>query len=594
MATAEQRAQLIAALSDFYKKNWAQIAPGDTGASEAEIAVRSERLANSFVEKAEAGDKSVYSGEQPLETFALNADGTGINPDAQEQLITDAAVHHADTDAAAQAPITKPASPDAPDTGMTISGTEAELRNDPAPRPLQTAADIAGAAAPDTNGAAAPDQAPAEQQAEAGAAGGDNTAATEPAPEAPTGPFSWDNVKAVYAPYSDGQESAVGNGNADKDNVHKIEDIKFFKLDSYHTMRQLAVYYGGYERDLNFRRGIEDLATQQGKTIQELLDPNNAQAQQQLHEVYKKKSLLLGNALEFEGSEFGMPLTEARLAKKDFIDKLWHVDADYVNKLTGNQQLAHGSNVLFKDKQGSIYKDNGQAVSMRMGPEQRFGAEHAINISRIYMSARQKPPTAEEAGLNGELPELGQQPQRIKFSIGSGLGLVHGSLSRKLGNAGEFARRRDLMILSALHQGQRAGMVPDLFVKGQFGREQAVGELKIENMSQDAVSEFKKMGIDVNSLIKYHNENGRDLGAPVVTGEEAVLTTPQAAPVAAAPVVAATQTPVTQTQPPASSGASASAIIMSAPQASPQDTPTVTRATPARPSRPAGPSAPAA
>lgn len=570
--TIEIKARLVAALQTHFQQNWQTIAPGET-ISEQDLESRAKAYAEWYAKEAVVDPST-----------AVTADG-GLTSDMHAAIDQNGPTYYANYKASLGSPSPILAHSGLGDIGtnvikeagavpQTLSGEKIQPRTLEAGAPAQPAqtdkkADAQQPATDKPQQAEGPEETPEGQKTEAGKPAGepatdpaapaetlgatppDETAPTDDTPPqdspaetppseaapadssaaaaaaaataaTPREKYDWTNVQSIYAPYSYSPENEVGNGNATGSDVHKVTDEKFYAL-NYNTMRQLAVYYGGYERDPKFHAGIESFAAQQGIAVDDLIDPDSAYsfkkdentpplgAQHVLHQIYEQQSLLLGNPLRDDpnASAFRLQLTEAGLVKKPFLRKLF-MNEDVIRENTnGSEQFVHGSIVVFKDAAGSMYGDDGEKVFMKMGANEQFGAEHSINMARIYMSARQNPTGNENL------------PQRMKYSIGSGLGKFIGEAASKMkGIDGEYARRRDLMILGALHQGKLANIKPDLFEKNAWGREKAIGELSMDKLSPSAVSAFEKLGIDVQQLLDHHN--GKTLSMPSVSGEAAV------------------------------------------------------------------------
>jgi hypothetical protein len=529
----EQLKSLFAGMGDF-----APELPGDPAEREA--------LLNDFAGYYARRAKSAYTGKTPFENYALNVDGTLRENVANKAKATAQAQYHNYKEEKDSAPKEPPIAPkanghdtdaDASEPGLDGEratpghGAKAAADDMPPPEPQIDEPPHDG-----TPTSAKKVDTGEDHNAHVAAYNTEHHDASAHVRDYGNRPTEWTKIRSIFPAYADGPESEHGNGNAGRSQVRNSTHSDFNPL-NYHMLRLMSVYYGGYERDYNFRAALEALAgdnqmrvedllalladekgkdqkvkapamvikrdasgqpmTVDGKTVREQgLD--DVELWKAVENAFTLNSLLTSNPLEQYGrNDFPVPLTGVGFASKGLYARFMR--GETVHEETDSNQMAYGANMVFMDSGKSGYVDNGMRVRCYLGKDQAFGAGQAINVARIYFSARNK-------------IQPDGKPQRIKYAVSSGVKNVFSS---------KHARNRDLLLLAALHEGQRNNMIPDLYVR-KFGHSSPIDHLDLKKMNQSAIDEMRRLGIDPAQLVNWYNETRMNVKmGPEVSGEDA-------------------------------------------------------------------------
>ncbi len=180
----------------------------------------------------------------------------------------------------------------------------------------------------------------------------------------------------------------------------------------------------------------------------------------------------------------------------------------------GNPQSLIGSDLMFRDSNQNIYKDDGRSVRVYVGASQKFGPHTAMNQSAIHIANRLKPANPGETPMVALCVNTNYKFMRLDWSAGN---YKEQMASHLLGyKKKEHSYNKDLMILSALHEGERAKVDLKLEYRDQRGVKRPVGQLDVNKLDAAAVAEMRLAGIDVDGLIQRHNNKSFGYESAVV------------------------------------------------------------------------------
>lgn len=300
------------------------------------------------------------------------------------------------------------------------------------------------------------------------------------------------------------------------------------------TMALLTGRFGGYDFDPAFIESLSRKAAEKGVSLEEFLStegktPAEISAKQaEVFQVYAASSALMTDPTDNFDARYKLSAVEVK--KKSLLARsLSGIDTPDV--------IFYDS---LKDANGAPmpnrYIDNGKSVGLVLKKGQKFGAEHALNLARIYVAGRLQNP--QESG--------GQQV--MEFQVSSAKGAVMrnlGNLKHALGAHSEHEFRTDLLMISCLHEAERMNVTPKLSVKDNGLK----AKVSIDEIHPDARMQLLAKGIDVDGLIDRYNKGWPAEPAVKIEGQDATLKQATPAPQAPEPNVAAK--PVTATTNPA-------------------------------------------
>ncbi|MCB9986756.1 MAG: hypothetical protein H6865_03880 [Rhodospirillales bacterium] len=312
---------------------------------------------------------------------------------------------------------------------------------------------------------------------------------------------------------------------------------------SPHTARLIAQYYGGIDQDAAFLAALDELAEQ--LPPEKLADGENPETDPDKIRDRRRARLLEQETLGIPGPDgkiarmngqdaiFALFMRHSALAGHfdansyggnalehvRFIEKSW-MGRQYNSVVHGawDDQQTHGADLCFRDSQKTVYRVSGKGVQAKLPPGRRFNGSTALHLAGIGINLR-----LDNAPRGGGTPDL-------KFCI---------TLPKTLLPA-EYQYRRDLILLSTLHEARKAQIDPVLSEKTRMGARKDITHINFNDLSEKAVRELQGLGVKVSDLVDAFNAGNLN-GKPDAALENVESPAPQQAAAVKPETAAATQ-----------------------------------------------------
>ncbi|USO08473.1 MAG: hypothetical protein H6866_04495 [Rhodospirillales bacterium] len=313
---------------------------------------------------------------------------------------------------------------------------------------------------------------------------------------------------------------------------------------SPHTARLIAQYYGGIDQDAAFLAALDELAEQ--LPPEKLADGENPETDPDKIRDRRRARLL-------EQETLGIPGPDGKIARMNGQDAIFalfmrhsalagHFDATQYGRpnapeyggihrkiLDGPPIQQRGSRCMgrsadprrgfvFPRQSKTVYRVSGKGVQAKLPPGRRFNGSTALHLAGIGINLR-----LDNAPRGGGTPDL-------KFCI---------TLPKTLLPA-EYQYRRDLILLSTLHEARKAQIDPVLSEKTRMGARKDITHINFNDLSEKAVRELQGLGVKVSDLVDAFNAGNLN-GKPDAALENVESPAPQQAAAVKPETAAATQ-----------------------------------------------------